>query len=192
MSKTKSKPLKVNAKEKLFVDEYLKNGFNATQAYGKHVASKRSNPSNWHCSSSAYLARSSVQQYLNERLEQRKQEIHVDQNYVVRKYLEIVESDYVGTTQYLTKAELDRMPQAARKLVTSIDSDTTTHTWQDRYGQQRDHEEITEKYKVTFMCKNKALEALAKFTGTFMKDNISLQGNIESKSFTDALKELDI
>ena len=84
------------------------------------------------------------------------------------------------------------MPHNARKLVTSIDSDKTSHTWQDRFGNTDRHEEITEKYKVTFMCKNKALEALAKHTGTFMKDNISLQGNIETKSFTEALKDLDI
>ena len=184
---------KIATKEKSFVEEYLANGFNATQAYGKCVALKTTKVSTWNTLASTYLRRKGVQQFLADRLEQRKKEIHVDQNYVVRKYLEIVECDYIGSTQYLTKDQLDKMPENVRRLVTGIDSDVSTHTWNERYGQPDGaHEEVTEKYKVTFMCKNKALEALAKHTGTFMKDNITLQGNIESKSFTDALKEMDI
>ena len=191
MNKAKSKPLKIQKKEKLFVEEYLSNGFNATDAYQKHVASKTAKRSAMHGSASDYLRRANVQQYLEQRLEERRQEIHVDQNYVIRKYLEIVESDYVGSTQYLTKDELDRMPQAARKLVISIESHKTITTRSYKYGNETTEEE-QERYKVTFMCKNKALEALGKHTGAFMKDNITLQGNIETKSFTEALKELDI
>lgn len=187
-TKTRAKTLK---RVKLFVDEYLANGFNATQAYGKHVATQRAKPEHYHSSASEFLRRDDTQEYLNERLEQRKKEIHVDQNYVVRKYLEIVECDYLDSTQYLTKDEIDKMPRNVRKLVVSIDTDTrTTHFRHGNYDNKR--EEIQEKYKVTFMNKDKALESLAKHTGTFMKDNISLQGNIETKSFTDALKDLDI
>jgi len=187
-----SKILKVSIKEKAFVEEYLVNGFNATDAYATHYASKRSKSRASHnVESSKLLRKPSVQQFLADRLEQRKREIHVDQNYVVRKYLEIVECDYIGSTQYLTKDELDKMPENVRRLVTGIDSDITTTTFRKNNYDDKD-DEVQEKYKVTFMCKNKALEALGKHTGTFMKDNITLQGNIESKSFTDALKEMDI
>ena len=177
----------------IFVEHYFNCGFNATQAFKKAFPEKSyANKSSLYTQSSQFFKHNDTQQYLLQRIEERKKELMVDQTYVVRKLTEIVESDFVDATQYLTKDQLDRMPENLRKLVVSIDSDSSTHTWNDRYGNQSDHEEITEKYKVTFMSKDKALDGLAKHTGTYMKDNVSLNKDMSQKSFTEAVKELDI
>lgn len=184
----------MRVKEEAFVESYLTNGFNASQAYADNIATTKAKPLNFPAAASGFLRKESVQSILSERLKARKKELHIDQNYVVNKLLEIVESDIVKGTQYLSKDELDKMPLSMRKMIKSIDVDKSTHKWNERNGtaEGEDHLEFEEKYKVTFMDKDKALDSLAKFTGAYMKDNISLQGNIETKSFTDALKDLDI
>ena len=191
MAKSNQK-ITLPSKHRDFVDEYLTNGYNATEAYASCCAGK-STKSRESCGTlgSNLLQNVKVKQYLELRIEQRKKELHVDQNYVVRKLLEIVECDVVEQTQYLTKDELDKMPKNVRKLVTSIETIKTTTKRSFKYGNETE-EEFNEKYKVTFMSKDKAIDSLGKHTGAFMKDNITLQGNIETKSFTDALKDIDI
>ena len=187
-----NKKITIPVKQRDFVDEYLTNGYNGTEAYAKCYASKSTKSREVLGSlASRLLQNATVKHYLELRIEQRKKELHVDQNYVVRKLLEIVECDVVEQTQYLTKDELDKMPKNVRKLVTSIETIKTTTTRTFKYGNDTE-KEFNERYKVTFMSKDKALDSLGKHTGAFMKDNITLQGNIETKSFTDALKDIDI
>lgn len=191
MAKQSPKPKKPSTKEMAFVEEYLTNGFNATHAYRDTIATANSKSRTWGAEGHKYLKRQSVDSYLKQRLAERKEEIHVDQNYVIRKYLEIIESDFAGNTLELTKSELERIPEKARKLIQDIKVSKSSHNFKSRYTGEYETE-TEEKYQVTFMSKDKALDAIARHTGTFLKDNISLQGNVETKSFTDALKDLDI
>ena len=187
-----SKTINTQELEKMFVEEYLANGFNQSEAYSAVVVKKKKlKPANATLNNSAYLymRREGVKKYLAQRLEERKKELHIDQTYVVRKMLEIVEADYVSATHYLTSEELENMPKKLRRLIVSIDAEHKEHSY-NRYNE--DHNEVTQRYKVTFMSKDKALDGLAKHTGTYAKDNISLTGDLSQKSFTDAMKELDI
>lgn len=177
----------LNDKKFAFVEEYLKdfNGGRAYRAtYGEHISEAAAPPLG-----SRLLRDDTVQQYLKQRLEERKQELHVDQQYVVRKLLDITEADYVDTIQYVTQEQLDKIPKEIRKFIQSIKLTKNRTMNRTNAG---DYENETEKYEVTFMSKDKALELLGRHTGAFMKDNIQGQYDMAKMSFTDALKHLDI
>lgn len=179
----KKKPAKARLTPELrlkeFVDTYVQD-FNAARAYGlvfglKNEASARS------CASK-YLTESNVQQYLRQVLKERREALHLDTTYVVRKLNDIVEADYTQSIRVMTEEQLRAMPEGIRKLVQGVK--LKKKTWLS--GENND-EEITEEYEVTFMSKDKALEALGRHTGAFMKDN--LRGNVDmgKMSYTDMI-----
>lgn len=172
----------VARKHELFVENYLLH-FNATEAYKQTYGLKSDTVAA--SNGSALLRQPDVKQYLEKRLAERKEELSVDASYIVRKYLEIIETDYTEGIQELSKDQLQKMPKALRKLIQSVEI-VKTSTRTDR----SDYE--SERYKVTFMSKDKAAEAIGKHTGTFMKDNITANVNLDQMTFTDALKQLDI
>lgn len=175
--------------KRIFIDTYLRNGFNATKAFREVFPDRKFKTDFQYNNAASTLFRDAYsQEYLNERLEQRKKELRIDQHYVVNKLIDIVEADVMDLTQKMTENQIKEIPENLRKLVSSIEIDKTDHTWTERYGRE-DHEESRTMYKVTFMSKDKALESLAKHTGLYIKDNVNV--NIEAKSFTDALKDLD-
>jgi len=176
------KPKMPSRKHLQFIEEYLSH-FNASKAYGAVFGRKEGHARD--VDASALLRRSDVQQYLNKRLAERKQELHLDTSYVIRKLNEIIDTDYISGTQYLTKDQLDKLPEATRKLVQSVEIQKTKSS-------SRDFENETTKYKVTFMSKDNAITLLGKHTGAFIKDNVNVNLNIDQASFTDALKQLDI
>lgn len=165
-----------------FIERYLLH-FNASKAYSDTYGVKNALVAS--ANASRLLTDAKVQQYLQRRLAERKAELNVDTNYVIRKLTEIVEADYVDSTQYLSAEELKKIPDNIRKLIQSIEIVKTKN-------QSRDFENTTEKYKVTFMSKDAAIQALGKHTGAFIKDNITGNFNLDQMSFTDALKKLDI
>lgn len=169
-----------------FIERYLMH-FNATKAYSDTYGIKEAHTAQ--AASSRLLSNAMVQQYLQRRLAERKAELHVDTNYVVRKLTEIVEADFVDSTQYLTADQLKKIPENIRKLIQSIE---LTKTRNSQHTNSGDYETETEKYKVTFMSKDAALANLGKHTGAFIKDNISGNFNLDQMTFTDALKQLDI
>ena len=169
-----------------FIERYLSH-FNATRAYSDTYGVKNAAAAS--ASASKLLRDTNVQQYLQRRLAERKAELHLDTSYVVRKLTEIVEADFVDSTQYLTKEQLDKIPTEIRKLIQSIEINKTRNSQHTNSG---DYETETEKYKVTFMSKDAALQALGKHTGAFIKDNVSANINLDQMTFTDALKQLDI
>lgn len=169
-----------------FVERYLSH-FNATKAYMDTYGTTNDVAS---ASSASKLLRDvKVQKYLQRRLAERKAELHVDAQYVVRKLTEIVESDLVSSTAYLTANELKEMPENIRKLVQSVELVKTKNKSSTNSG---DYETTIEKYKVTFMSKDNAITLLGKHTGTFIKDNVSANINLDQMTFTDALKQLDL
>lgn len=175
-------PTKLSTRHLAFVEDYLLH-FNASQAYSKVYPATKGH--SLAACASQLLTRIDVQQYLQRRLAERKAQLNVDASYVVRKLTEIVEADFVNSTQFLTKHELDKIPENIRKLIQSIEIQKQTNR-----GENFDT--TTEKYKVTFMSKDAAINALGKHTGAFMKDNVSGQYNLDQMTFTDALKQLDI
>lgn len=177
-----------NAPEKVraFVECYLTH-FNAKKAYMTVFGAKNDN-----CATalgSGYLRRDNVQQYLTQRLAERRAQLHVDQQYVVRKLVEVVESDFVDAIQYLSKDELSKIPEDIRKLIQSVELIKNRNYTTNDSGS---YENESEKYKVIFMSKDNAITLLGKHTGAFMKDNISANINMDQMTFTDALKKLDI
>lgn len=178
---------KQEARNRLFVDNYLQD-FNATRAYLEEV-NANVQPLSAGSLAGRLLQDTKVQEYLKQRLDERKQALHIDQSYVVRKLLEIVESDYVGTIQHVTERELEQIPANVRKLIQSIKLLKTKNLHE---SNGNTHETETEKYEVTFMSKDKALELLGRHTGTFAKDNVQGQYDMGRMGFTDALKTLDI
>lgn len=182
---------KVNIKQenvrRMFVDNYLKD-FNASRAY-REVISADVTPASAGSLAGRLLLDVKIQEYLKQRLDERKQMLHIDQSYVVRKLLEIVESDYVGTISHVTARELEQIPEDVRKLIQSIKLLKTKNSHE---SNGNTHETETEKYEVTFMSKDKALELLGRHTGTFAKDNVQGQYDMGRMGFTDALKTLDI
>lgn len=179
-------PKKLSRKQEAFIESYLLH-FNAAKAYSAVYGVKE--PHQAAASASRLLSDASMQQYLQRRLAERKAELHVDTSYVVRKLTEIVEADFVDSTQYLTANQLKEIPENIRKLIQTIEIMKTKNSSHTNSG---DYETETEKYKVTFMSKDAALNALGKHTGAFIKDNVSGQFNLDQMTFTDALKQLDI
>lgn len=173
---------KAQARHKTFVEEYLKD-FNGTRAYG--VIYPNANYNTARAESSKYLRKPDVKAYLDKRLEERKQECRVDQEYIRRKIMLILESDYVGTTQYLTKEEIDQLDPEVRKLIQGYDLNKNNKTYRDGTYEE------SESYKVKFMSKDGALERLSKHLDFYAADN-SKNVNLNVKSFTDALKGIDI
>lgn len=173
-------------KVRTFVEHYLMH-FNAKRAYMAVFGNK--NDASSTVLASQFLSRPNVQQYLTQRLAERRAQLHVDTQYVIRKLLDIVEADFVDSTQYLTKQELAQIPEEIRKLIQSIELVKTRNYNSTNSGT---YENETEKYKVTFMSKDNAITLLGKHTGAFMKDNISANINMDQMTFTDALKKLDI
>jgi phage terminase small subunit len=178
------KPLtaKATTQQRLFIDRYLVD-FNAGKAYqeiyqGASIETCRNQ-------ASKLMTHPDVQQYLQEKLTERKQQLHVDQNYVVRKLIDITEIDYVDAIQFLTRAQLEKIPTDVRKLIQSIK--IVKSKIPNEFGDVE-----TEKYEVTFMNKDKALELLGKHTGAFMRDNVQGQYDMGRMSFTDALGALDL
>jgi hypothetical protein len=169
-----------------FVERYLLH-FNATKAYKDTYGTTNDLSAN--STSSKLLRDIKVQKYLQRRLAERKAELHVDTQYVVRKLTEIVESDLVSSTAFLTADQLKEMPAEIRKLVQSVELVKTKNKSSTNSG---DYETTIEKYKVTFMSKDNAITLLGKHTGTFIKDNVSANINLDQMTFTDALKQLDL
>ena len=184
MAVKKTPNQKTNAQRKAFVDNYLLD-FNATRAY-REVYSPNGSDNSCKVSGSKLLTLIDVQQYLSEKLTERKQQLHVDQSYVVRKLLDITEIDYVDSIQHLTNDQIEKIPKDVRKFIQSIKLLRTKTRGENNF------ESETEKYEVTFMSKDKALELLGKHTGAFMKDNVQGQYDLGRMGFTDALRELDI
>ena len=184
MAVKKTPNKKVDNYRKAFVDNYL-NDFNAKRAYLEVINSKVT-PESAAALASKLLNDLNVQQYLSEKLNERKQQLHVDQSFVVRKLLEITEIDYVDSIQHLTNDQIEKIPKDVRKFIQSIKLLRTKTRGENNF------ESETEKYEVTFMSKDKALELLGKHTGAFMKDNVQGQYDLGRMGFTDALRELDI
>lgn len=190
IKKKKENPNKRLAPElraKEFVEAYLVN-FNATAAYSLVFDCEPTNACT--VAASAFLRTIDVQQYLQQRLKERRDELHVDQNFVVKKLLQIVETDYVDSIQYLTKDQINQIPKSVRPLIQSIELDKSRTENTDAEGNEKIF--TSTRYKVTFMSKDKAIELLGKHTGAFMRDNVQLNADLGRMSFTDALKELDI
>ena len=177
---------KVSRKHQEFIEHYLTH-FNASKAYGDVFGVPAGH--NRDATASAILRRNEVQQYLQQRLAERKATLNVDTQYVVRKLTEVIETDLVSSTAYLSRDQLDKMPEATRKLVQSVELVKTRNSSHTNSG---DYENETEKFKVTFMSKDNAITLLGKHTGAFIKDNVSANVNLDQMTFTDALKKLDI
>lgn len=184
---TMSRNSKLKWKE--FANIYLDNGGMASEAY-REVYKPKSDRS-VHASASALLNSDKVQEYLSARKQELADQVTVDQTFCARKYLQILDLEAFESSEYLSLDQLKKLPRSVRKLIKNVKKSktTTTHTYNYGRDSKEDH---TEMFEITWMDKDKALESLSKHVGFFMKDNINLNKDINKKSFTDALKDLDI
>jgi len=182
-TKKSDKPKKPkSAQERVieFVEAYLLN-FNASKAYS--TVFDRPIDHSVHSLASTYLSDPTVQQYLQKRLKERRDQLHIDQTYVVRKYVDIVETDYTQGVQVMSGAQLKAMPENIRMLVQGVKIKKKTFENEQENG--RYNSTTTEEYEVTFMSKDKAIEALGRHTGTFAKDNVKGVADLSKMSYTD-------
>lgn len=165
-----------------FVDNYVLD-FNATRAYGEVWGS--TNDGTNRTESSKYLAKPDVQQYLRSVLKARQDALHLDTAYVVRKYTEIVEADYTQVMKVMTYNQIASLPAPVRKLIQGVKIKKNKFENEQENGRYNSRE--TEEYEVTFMSKDKAIEALGRFTGAFAKDNVKGVVDLGKMSYTDMI-----
>lgn len=166
-----------------FVEAYLRN-FNASAAY--KAVFDCPNVSWAAVEASKFLNHPEVQQYLQQRLKERRTQLHVDQAYVVHKLTEIVETDFTQSMRVMTYKQIEALPVEVRKLIQGVKLKKKTFENEQENG--RYNSTTTEEYEVTFMSKDKAIEALGRHTGTFMKDNVRGNVDLGQMSFTDMVK----
>ena len=165
-----------------FVDNYVQD-FNASRAYGEVFGLK--NEASCRALSSKYLTDINVQQYLRTTLKARQDALHLDTSYVVRKYTEIVEADYTQVMKVMTYGQIAALPAPVRKLIQGVKIKKNKFENEQENGRYNSRE--TEEYEVTFMSKDKAIEALGRFTGTFAKDNVKGVVDLGKMSYTDMI-----
>lgn len=184
----KEKPANADRRALEFVARYLVN-LNATEAYKAvfETEKKKLDDHSARTGASRLLQRDDIKQYVQEAIKERNAAFQVDAYYVVQRLHAIVETDYTEAVQYLTQDEINQIPTSVRKLIQSIDIEKTKTDYDGEYSKSVE----TQRYKVTFMSKDKALESLAKHTGVFIKDNIQLQKDVSKMSFTEIMKEIE-
>jgi len=123
-----------------------------------------------------------VQYYINQIVEARNKRTQIDQDFVVRKLKQIVDCDYYGTVR-MTQKEFDDIDDDTAKLIQGVKIKENIRT-------NLDGETISKFYEVTFMSKDKAIECLAKHTGTYEKDNKQMGQGI-SQGFASAIANLE-
>lgn len=186
--KTKKKTLpkvsKSEIKSQLFIEEYLVNFFNATHAY-KKIYNPEVSDNSAAVEGSKLLRKPKVKEYLAMRIEERRQEAVMDAKAVAERYKKIVKADFVQVFAEMTKGELLDLPSEIREMMS--DPKLIKRNKTNRDGSYEEEE----LYSVKFMSKDNALNALAKYTGAFEKDNNKTL-DVNVKGFSQALKELDI
>lgn len=186
--KARHKALNSEIKLREFVDRYFV-AFDASEAYKAvfYAENEKVDSHTLRTSASRLLHRADVREYILEEQKKRNTELFVDQFYVIRKMLDIVEVDYTDAVRLMTQDEINQIPSAVRKLIQSIKIKKSSTEFDG--DQERKYEQTT--YEVTFMSKDKALEGLAKFTGVNMRDNIQLHKDVSKMSFAEIAKELE-
>lgn len=182
--KKKTLTKKAETKYILFVEEYLSNFFNAKQAYLK-IYKPDATERTAEVEGSKVLRIPEVREYLEKRIEERKAQAVIDANAVMDRCKEIVDADFMGTYQKMTKSELNAMPEHIRKMVTEIKHTTRNKTFR---GGDSEEEEI---FSVKFMSKDNALNALGRYSGANAKDN-EKKLDVNVKSFHEVLDEMEL
>lgn len=82
--------MELKTKHKIFCDEYLKNGFNATEAYV--TAYQISNRDSAKVAACKLLTNANIKKYIKERQQDLQDQIVIDQQDILRQYLDLIES----------------------------------------------------------------------------------------------------
>lgn len=138
------KPL--SDKELKFINEYLID-MNATRAAREAGFDK--NPSD---KGYRLLKKADIKKKIDEELAERREITQVDGYYIIEKIKEILDADLVSYLYELQLEDIEQMPPEIRKMVKSINVITNTQLNQTTY-------------KVKFMCKDNALNLMAKHLG---------------------------
>jgi phage terminase small subunit len=94
--------MEINPRHKAFADEYLVNGMNATQAYLSVYRSVKKEETA-RVNGSKLLTNANIQTYIAERQKENQKKIEIDQEWILREYMELLKSckdeglDGVGT-----------------------------------------------------------------------------------------------
>lgn len=180
------KKKRLSDKHEAFCLELVKD-WNGTQAY--HRAYKNNNLVTCASNAEKLLRKTEINERIAELKEQRNQESMVDIKYVVDKAKFIISTDFTELIELgvkgATREQFDAIPKEIRSLVTQVKFTTNT------YRPYKGSEAETEIEKITFklMSKDKALEILAKHTGTFSDATTNV--NIGIGSLSEMLKDAE-
>jgi hypothetical protein len=83
--------MEINPRHKAFADEYLVNGMNATQAYLSVYRSVKKEETA-RVNGSKLLTNANIQAYIAERQKENQKKIEIDQEWILREYIELLNS----------------------------------------------------------------------------------------------------
>lgn len=162
--------------EKAFVDEYFRNGYNATRAA---LAVKPDlSPNSGETWARSILKKERVKLYLKQKQAILRAESNIEQEQILKELLSFAYSD-VTTFIGLTPEELKSLPSDIRRCIHSMD--TTTKTWLDPKTKQV-VKEVTVKLKL--VDKLKAIDMISKHINFYEADNRSKSGTIDLSKAT--------
>jgi phage terminase small subunit len=82
--------MKLNEKHKLFADEYINNGYNATKAYMTVYKTDKERVAE--ASASRLLSKVIIADYIKERQKEAQEELKIDREYIIKEYLDLITS----------------------------------------------------------------------------------------------------
>ena len=163
------KPITSDLKEVYveFIEEYLSNGYNQTQAY--KTAFKTDNYNTAGAGALACMKRPEVKAYLEQRKQELKTQLNIKSIDVLKKLQTWANSD---ATQYIGMSEDDikALPAEVRQSIQSIDVKKETYT--NKAGKEITKEQI----KIVLVDKAKALDNIAKHIGFYGEHNAQKAG----------------
>ena len=163
------KPITSDLKEVYveFIEEYLSNGYNQTQAY--KTAFKTDNYNTAGAGALACMKRPEVKAYLEHRKQELKAQLNIKSIDVLKQLQQWANAD---ATQYtkLSADELRELPPEVRQCIQSVDYKEKTYT-------NKAGKEIKEVHsKVVLVDKARALDNIAKHIGFYGEHNAQKAG----------------
>lgn len=167
----------LSKKHRMFIEYYVES-WNPTKAYCE-VYGVEKGPSTYTCAN-RLLQKVELQNYIWELVEEQKKHLLVDTIFVLKKYLEVLRSDFVsGVVKYFDEDDIFGMDEDQKLLVQGIDVNEI---------ELKDGAK-SRKYKFRYMSKDKSIQALGKFLGMAV-DKLDISGTIGIVTFASAVNDL--
>lgn len=174
---------KMPDKQVMYVEAYL-SSFISRNAFIAVFGAKKT-PAMTNTAASRVYRKVHVQELIQLRLAQRKEELHVDAMHSVNRCLQILDCDYAEQTEVFKNLGVKGLSPEAAKLIQGTKIKTRIIKNRD------DPDEIETEYDITFQSKDKALDMLNKLGGQYQTRVDLTSGGKEITSMTDIARKLE-